>query len=116
MVISTGVSDHFITFCTRKSQKEKVEKQTIARIRSTKNYNKEVFNDKLNAIDWSHFYLCRNVQDVWEKCLPLLHTRLDDSVSYRVMKIRQQSEALKTKINSRTRNFVKSGAMCRKTI
>jgi hypothetical protein len=30
---------------------EKVDKLSIARIRSTKNYNKEVFNDKLNAID-----------------------------------------------------------------
>ena len=51
MVISTGVSDYFITFCTRKSQKEKVDKLSIARMRSTKNYNKEIFNDKLNAID-----------------------------------------------------------------
>ena len=46
-----SLSDHFITFCTRKSQKEKVDKLSIARIRSTENYNKEVFNDKLNAID-----------------------------------------------------------------
>ena len=62
MVISTGVSDYFITFCTRKSQKENVDKLSIARIRSTKNYNKKVLNDKLNAIDWSHFYLCSHVQ------------------------------------------------------
>ena len=40
-IISTGVRGNFITFCTRKSQKEKVYKPNIVRIRSTKNYNKE---------------------------------------------------------------------------
>ena len=42
---------------------KKVEKQTMARIRSPTNYNKDVFNDKLNVIDWSHLYVCKNVQD-----------------------------------------------------
>ena len=56
-------TEKMVTFCTRKSHRKKVEKQTIARIRSTKNYNKEVFNDKLNVIDWSLLYLCKNVQD-----------------------------------------------------
>jgi hypothetical protein len=46
-----SLSDHFITFCTRKLPKEKVDKLSIARIRSTENYNKEIFKDKLNTID-----------------------------------------------------------------
>ena len=91
-VISTGVSDHFLTFCTRKSHKEKVEKQNIVRIRSTKNYDKDVFIDKLNAIDWSSLYLCRSVQDAWEKFRSLFHSTLDDIAPYRDIKIRQQTE------------------------
>lgn len=91
-VISSGVSDHYITFCTRKSQKVTTCKQNLVRIRSTKNYNKDVFNDKLNAIDWSSLLLCRNVNEAWEKFRSLFHSVLDNVAPYRDIKIRQQTE------------------------
>lgn len=64
----------------------------MVRIRSTKNYNKDDFVDKLNAVDWSSLYLCRSVQDAWEKFRSLFHSTLDDIAPYRDIKIRQQTE------------------------
>ena len=42
-VIESGISDHFITFCTRKTFKDTVGKHTRIRIRSMKNYTKDIF-------------------------------------------------------------------------
>lgn len=91
-VIPIGLSDHLITFCTRKSQKESVNKQNIVRIRSTKKYSKEVFIEKLATVDWSQLYLCRNVQEAWEKFRSLFHSKLDDIAPFRDLKVKQKTE------------------------
>ena len=43
-VIEIGVSDHFLTYCTRKITKVLYHKHNNVKIRSLKNYNKETLN------------------------------------------------------------------------
>ena len=53
-VIQTGISDHFITFCTMKTTRNTIGKHTTKNIRQMKNYTKETYNEKLSECDWSH--------------------------------------------------------------
>ena len=46
-VIEIGVSDHFLTYCTRKITKVLYQKHNNVKIRSLKNYNKETFEQRL---------------------------------------------------------------------
>ena len=92
-VIQTGISDHFITYCTRRSSiKQNVNNQNIVRIRSMKNYSKDILSEKINSVEWSSLYLCRNVENAWEKFGSIFHSILDDIAPFRDMKIRQHTE------------------------
>ena len=51
-VIESGISDHFITFCTRKTFKDTVGKHTRIKIRSMKNYTKDIFVKNLKTKNW----------------------------------------------------------------
>ena len=46
-VIEIGVSDHFLTYCTRKITKVLYHKHNNVKIRSLKNYNRETFEQRL---------------------------------------------------------------------
>ena len=52
-VIETGISDHFITYCTRRKPKDIIGKHTTIKIRSMKNYTKESFVENLEGKDWN---------------------------------------------------------------
>ena len=52
-VIETGISDHFITYCTRRKPKDIIGKHTTIKIRSMKNYTKESFVENLEEKDWN---------------------------------------------------------------
>ena len=52
-VIESGISDHFITYCTRKKFKNFVGKHTTLKIRSMKNYTKDTFVETLKRKEWN---------------------------------------------------------------
>ena len=91
-VIPVGISDHFITYCTRKASKERTGKQNMVRIRSLKHYSKEEFQEKLEVADWSELYLCRNVNQAWEIFRNLFHSTLNSVAPHKDIKIKQNSE------------------------
>ena len=55
-VIETGLSDHFIIFCTRKKVREFNGKHKSINIRSLKNYNQDTYRGNLKETDWSPVY------------------------------------------------------------
>ena len=52
-VIESGISDHFITYCTRKKIKDLVGKHTTVKIRPMKNYSEDIFIENLNGKEWN---------------------------------------------------------------
>ena len=52
-VIESGISDHFITYCTRKKFKHFVGKHTTVKIRSMKNYTEDRFVENLKGKEWN---------------------------------------------------------------
>lgn len=91
-VIKVGISDHFLTFCTRKTTKENTGKQSIVRVRSMKHYSKEKFIEHLENADLSALYLCRNVNKAWEKFREIFHSSLDKVAPYKEIKVKQKTE------------------------
>ncbi len=64
-VISVGLSDHFMTFCTRKISKQTFNKHYFSKVRCIKNYTSEIFIDKLQNADWSKYFYAENVNNAW---------------------------------------------------
>ena len=64
-VIKSGLSDHYITFCTRKIIRGQIGKHNTVKLRSLKNYSTEEFLNKLREADWSIVTGCNNVNDAW---------------------------------------------------
>ena len=52
-VICVGISDHLLTYCTRKVTRAYVNKHKTIRIRSSKKYSQEQFIHNLNETDWT---------------------------------------------------------------
>ena len=80
-IIPIGISDHFLTYCTRHSPKAKFNKHNTMRSRSMKNYSTEIFNEKLSEINWFKVINCDDVDVAWSNfkiclCLWLIKLHL----------------------------------------
>ena len=51
-VLPSGLSDHFIIHCTRKTVKSLLNKHHTTIIRSMKHYSKEMLTELLQTVDW----------------------------------------------------------------
>lgn len=64
-VISVGLSDHDLIYCTSKISKDQINKHNTAQIRSLKNYDKVKFIEKLNKADWFKVINEENINIAW---------------------------------------------------
>ena len=92
-VIEIDVSDHFLTYCTRKITKVLYHKHNNVKIRSLKNYNKETFEQRLKDATWSDVYTCGSVEGAW---LPLafksrFQTIVDSIAPLKEIRIKQST-------------------------
>ena len=60
-----GLSDHLITFCSRKIIRGLVGKHKTIKIRSLKNYSAISLLNNLRNIDWSTVTNCYDVNEAW---------------------------------------------------
>ena len=92
-VIITGVSDHIMTYCTRKTAKPIAAKQHVyAKIRSTKNYSKELFVSKLMGADWLHVTHCVDVDKAWSVFCENFTNILDQVAPVKEVRIKNHTE------------------------
>ena len=67
-VITPGLSDHFMTYCTRKVKREPREvfnKHNSVKLRSLKHYSKELLDSKLSDINWNDVFTSNSVDEAW---------------------------------------------------
>ena len=91
-VVTTGLSDHFFTYCTRKSPKPIFNEHKRVKVRSLKNYSKESFIDKLSETDWSEVLFCNDVDRAWSMFCTVFMNTLDSVAPLREVRIKQRSE------------------------
>ena len=95
-VIEIGVSDHFLTYCTRKITKVLYHKHNNVKIRSLKNYNKETFEQRLKYAAWSDVYSCESVEGAWLAFKSIFQTIVDSLAPLKEIRIKQSTAPWKT--------------------
>lgn len=94
-VLSIGLSDHLLTYCTRKNNKNsdcEHSTENIIKIRSTKRYSQPEFIEKLNNANWSKLYTNRNVNSAWKIFCEIFMSVLNDVAPIREVKVKNHTE------------------------
>ena len=90
--INIGLSDHSIIYCTRKVVRGQINKHNIIKIRSMKNYNKDIFIQKLSNIDWSCILECDNATTAWNLFKQVFLEIIDTLAPVKEIKLKTRTE------------------------
>ena len=91
-VIETGFSDHFITYCTRKTPRVTIGKHRTIKIRSLRNYNIETYTAILQNTDWSLIYESINVNEAWLNFKTIITDILDMVAPVKKIRIKNRTD------------------------
>lgn len=91
-VLDLGISDHCLTYCTRKVLKTTINSHNTVKIRSMKNYNKETFQLNLLDVDWSSVLCSDNVIQAWENFKSIFMSAIDNIAPLKEVRIKQRTE------------------------
>ena len=91
-VITTGISDHYITYCTRKSIIAPLGKHNTAKIRSLRNYSIDLLLNKLREVEWTNVTNCDNTNDAWENFRNIFIGILDLIAPLKEVRIKLRTE------------------------
>ena len=91
-VIPIGISDHFLTYCTRKSVKCKFGKHNTVSVRSCKNYDPVKFKQKLNSVNWFDVVNCDDIESAWGNFKTLFMGVLDEVAPVKHVRVKQRTQ------------------------
>ena len=91
-VLPSGLSDHFIIYCTRKTAKSLLNKHHTTIIRSMKHYSKEMLTELLRTVDWSPVFNCLDVNEAWTHFTDLFMPIVDKLAPLKKVRLKQRSE------------------------
>lgn len=89
--ISQHISDHFITYCTRKVQRKTSLSHKCIKIRSFKNYYAESFKEQLSRVDWSALLRLDCVDGAWNLFSQLFIQILNSMAPLKQIRVKQRS-------------------------
>ena len=87
-VCNVNISDHQMILLTRKKIKFHKQKCNFTG-RSYRNYNKDIFQERIKQSDWTFLDDNIDVQIQWEKWLSIINNILDEMCPLKVFKIKQ---------------------------
>ena len=90
-VIETTFSDHFSIFFTRKISRNKYNKHRTIKIRSFKNYDKNVYREKLKDIKLPKLNEHSNLDEIYEKFVDKLSETIDDVAPLREIRTKNST-------------------------
>ena len=64
-VIPTGLSDHYLIFCSRRISKGHFKNHSTVKVRSLKSYSSDILLEKLCSVDWKPCFLSDCVNIAW---------------------------------------------------
>lgn len=91
-VIPIGLSDHFITFCSRKTVKGIFACHNTVKMRVMKHYSVDIFTSLLENCDWSSVLQSNCVNSAWVNFKSKLTSVLDKVAPKRIIRIKQRTE------------------------
>ena len=90
--IPVCLSDHFMTFCTRKLIRIKSSLPKTLKIRSLKNNCKETFVNNLLLADWNPCFLSNDINSAWVSLKNIFNCILDEVAPVKEVCLKIQSE------------------------
>lgn len=90
-VLIYGISDHFLTYCTRKLQRVTFNSHKTIKIRSLKNYNADKLREKIQLLDWSPVLNTTDINMAWDHFKHLFISVIDMVAPTRSVRIKQRS-------------------------
>ena len=91
-VLDIGLSDHQMIFCTRKILKLKTGMKTFIDVRSWKNYNQEILNQKLSEIDYPDYSQFEDINIAYADFIEKTMEVIDKIAPMKKVCIRNNSE------------------------
>ena len=91
-VLCVGISDHMLTYCTRKVTRAYVNKHKTIQIRSSKKYSQEQFIHNLNETDWTDVLNSVDADLAWVRFKSILLSVLDKIAPFKTIRIKQRTQ------------------------
>ena len=91
-VICVGISDHLLTYCTRKVTRAYVNKHKTIRIRSSKKYSQEQFIHNLYETDWTDVLNSVDADLAWVRFKLIFLSVLDKIAPFKTIRIKQRTQ------------------------
>ena len=91
-VLPMGLSDHYITYCTRKNIRGHIGTHNTITIRSLKNYSSVEFLDKLRNTNWTNITNCNDVNIAWLRFKEIFVNILDEIAPFKQVRIKTRTE------------------------
>ena len=92
VLLCVGISDHLLTYCTRKVTRAYVNKHKTIRIRSSKKYSQEQFTHNLNETDWTDVLNSVDADLAWVRFKSIFVSVLDKIAPFKTIRIKQRTQ------------------------
>ena len=89
-VILTGFSDHVVTFCSRKYEKDIFTGSNVKLVRSFKSYSKFLFMAELRKVDWSSVLSSCDVNFCLSEFNRIFRSAIDKVATLREIRVRSK--------------------------
>ena len=90
--INIGLSDHMLTYCTRKISRGVFGKHKTVKIRSMKNYSTDLLVTELRKLNWFIVIDCDQVNEAWVNFKDLFTSVLDKLAPIKEVRLKQRTE------------------------
>ena len=91
-VLDLGLSDHQLIYCTRKTTRTKIHEHTYVKIRTLKNYTKQLFLDKLSQVNFPRYIDFDNITVAYSHFVELVTNIIDEIAPMREVRVRKNTQ------------------------
>ena len=91
-VLNLGLSDHQLIYCTRKCTRAKNHDQKYIKIRSMKNYSRELFLKKLKLLDFPKYSEFIDINAAYSHFLQLIISVIDKLAPLKEIRVRNNTQ------------------------
>ena len=91
-VLNLGLSDHQMIYCTRKSTRAKSYDHKYIKVRSMKNYNRELFLNKLKLLKLPSYSEFIDINAAYSHFLQLISSVIDEIAPMKEIRVRNNTQ------------------------
>ena len=91
-VFDLGLSDHQLIYCTRKATRIKIHKHTFIKIRTFKNYTKQLFLDKLSKIKFPNYLEYGNINAAYSHFVEMITGIINELAPAKEIRVKKDSQ------------------------